>query len=122
MPFIIRVPGHPEIEDLDFTLDDLDSVERESGVIWVLASPFKSAKVAKAYLKVAYRRHGLDPDEVDRLTQRQMRGWLDFRPDDDAAEPDGRPTKGRKAPKSRGSSSTSRTATTGPQPSPAPSG
>lgn len=112
MPFIIRIPGHPELEDLDFTLDMMDSIERESGVYWVLASPFKSAKVAKAYLKVAYRHHGLDPDEVDRLTQREMRGWLDYREDENGPK-DERPTRGRKAPKRPASSKHSQTPTTG---------
>jgi hypothetical protein len=123
MPFVMRIPGYPEVEDLDFTLDQMDTIERESGVFWVAAHPFKSAKVAKAYLRVAYRIHGLDPDEVNTLTQRQMRGWLDYRPDDDdtpAGEAE-TPTRARKGPKRRASSGGAPTATAGPPPSPEPS-
>ena len=119
MPFIIKIPGHPEVEDLDFTLDQMDMIERESGVFWVLASPFKSAKVAKAYLKAAYRMHGLDPDDVDTLRQRDMRGWIDFRADEsDAEAAPTTPTKGRTARKRPASSVGAPTPTTGPPPSP----
>lgn len=115
MPFIIRIPGHEPVEDLDFTLDDMDLIERESGVFWVMASPFKSAKVAKAYLKVAYRHLGLDPKAIDKLTQRDMRGWFDYEEDKEVPSVEAVPTKGRKAPTRRSSSSSVPTTTSGPQ-------
>jgi len=130
MAFIIRIPGYPPLEDWDFTLDDLDAIERESGVPWVLATPFRSAKVAKAYFRVAYRHHGLDPDDVDKLTQRDFKGWLDVVPneddaDDDADAEDGEadpPTTPRRARRSRPSSGASPTATSGPRQSAASNG
>jgi hypothetical protein len=124
MPFYVRIPGCPPVCDLDFTLDDMDIIETESGVPWVLCSPFKQARVAKAYARAAYRIHGLDPDEVGTLTQRDMRGWFDYEPDQEDG-PEGQPpgpTKGRKGRKRPPSSGGAPSGTGGPPPPPAGSG
>lgn len=118
MGFTVTVPGHPVVDDLDFTLDDMDVIERESGIPWTIVHPMKNAKVAKAYVRVVYRMHGLDPAEVDSLRQRDMQGW--FGHSDVVEDAPERPTRARKGPKPRKpphSSGSSPTGTSGPPPS-----
>jgi hypothetical protein len=117
MPFIVKIPGHPELDELDMTLDELDFLETDSGVSWLLASPFKSAKVAKSYLKIAYRRYGMDLEPLDSITQRDIIGWFEYRQDEGAAA-SATPTRARKGRKRSASSGPSPDGSTGPPPSP----
>lgn len=117
MPWVITIPGEEPINELDFTLDEVDFIERESKTPWGIANPIRVLAVYRAYLKVCLKRVGRDPKEVDTYTQRDIRGWLDYVPDEESeeAKPEEVPTKARKGRKQAASSVTSLTSTTGPR-------
>ena len=122
MTWIIRIPDGPEVESDDFLLDDLDRIERESGIFWSVANPLREAKVARAFLKAAYRRAGLDEDLVDSLRMGQIKSVFRYRPDERAGGDAETPTKAPRGRKRKPSSGGAPNGTGGPRPSPEPSG
>lgn len=99
MTWIIRLPGGAgTVESDDFTLDDLEYCETAGGVPWSRMNPWLSGvKVARAFIRTAYRHSGMTPQEADDATQRialrYVKSMFDHRPDkpfgedDEAAEP-----------------------------------
>jgi len=115
MTWLIKIPDGPVVESDDFTLDDLGRIEKDSDTFWSIANPLRSAAVARAFLKTAYRRAGMDETEVDALPMKYLKSVFDFRADDEpAGEAETDPTPGRKARTSRNSSGGARRSTTGP--------
>jgi len=117
MGFIVRIPGQEEIDSADFTIDEVDQIERESEVFWILAHPWRQVKVARAFMRVAYQRHGMDPKLADDLRLRDLTKVFDYRPDADEEAPSEEevPTKPRSRGRSqRNSSDSSQASTTGP--------
>lgn len=97
MAWIIRTPNG-EVSSDDFTLSDLGEVEAETGEPWSTLNVFRSIKVAKAFMRIAYRHVGLDPDEVDGLTLGAWKHSFDFTedkpfPGGDDADPLGSPNQ-----------------------------
>jgi hypothetical protein len=118
MTWVIQIPDGPKVESDDFTLDDLDRIEKETGTFWSVMNPLRESKVARAFLKVAYTHADLDPALVDGLTMKTLKGMFDFKADE-PEEAEAVPL-GRKAPKDRmrkSSSAGARSASNGPQPS-----
>jgi hypothetical protein len=114
MTWLITV-GEGTVESDDFTIGDLGQIEKESETYWSIANPLRSSRVARAFLRVAYRRSGRDPEEVDGLTLGQLKSMFDFRADADDGEPE-RPMRSRRKQTSRGSQGSSQPNTTGPRP------
>ncbi len=116
MGFIIRIPGQPEIDSSDFTIDEIDAIEREADVYWIMAHPWRQVKVARAFMRVAYARHGMDPKLADDLRLRNLTKVFDYVPDEEETEAEAEeevPTKARKGRSRVGSSDTSQSATSG---------
>jgi len=118
MTWIMSLPDGGTVESDDFLLSDLETIEKETGEYWSTMNVLRTAKVARAFLRVAYQRTGRDPADVDLLTMKFLKSCFDFRADDEApAEAEGTaadPTKGRT---SRSSSGGARRSTSGPRPS-----
>ena len=122
MAWIIRIPdGGPQISSDDFTLDQLDSIEKSTGTYWSIMNPLRESKVARAFLKAAYEMADRDPADVDSLTMKSLKSMFDYI-DDAPSEGQGGPTKARKGQKRRSSSTGARTGSSGPRVSPEPSG
>lgn len=84
MSWVIRIDGQEVCSD-DFTLSELERVEKESDTPWSVANPLRSAAVARVFLKVALIKLGRDPVEVDTWTLRQLKTMFDYRADEPAA-------------------------------------
>lgn len=91
MTWIMRLPDGAEASSDDFTLGDLEQVEDEGGQPWSVANCYRSAKVARAFLRVAYRRGGLDPTDVDALTMKRLKRVFVFQ-EDEPVDTDGEET------------------------------
>ena len=116
MGFIVKIPGQEEIDSADFAIDEVDQIEQETQVYWILAHPWRQVKVARAFMRVAYQRHGMDPKLADDLRLRDLTKVFDYRPDVDEEEPaeEETPTKPRRGRSQRNSSDSSPTNTSGP--------
>jgi len=88
MTWIMRVPGG-EVSSDDFTLDELELVEKQTGTPWSISNPLRSVAVARAFLKVAVVKSGGSPQDVDKYTLRELKNRFDFRADDDDDEATG---------------------------------
>ena len=122
MTWLIRLPDGSQASSDDLTLDDLEAIERESGAPWSTAAPLNSVPAARAHLRAAYRRAGLDPDRGGTLTLRTIKATFEHVPDvpwpgDDGAQ-DADPLD-RSSP---GSSPGPSAGSGGPHPSPGSSG
>jgi hypothetical protein len=114
MTWLIRIPDGPVVESDDFTLDDLDRIEKETGTYWSIMNPLRESKVARAFLRTAYRRADMDPAGVDTLTMRTLKGMFEYIEDASAGDDPQRPTKHRKDQKRRSSSGGAHTGSNGP--------
>lgn len=115
MAWIIKVPDGPTVSSDDFTLEMLGRIEDEADVFWSTANVFRSAKVARAFMRCALEIAGRDPSEADVFTMKVYKSAFDYVPDA-PEETDDRPTKSRRKQTSRGSSTGAPTASTGPRP------
>ena len=115
MTWTVTTPAGPVSSD-DFTLGDLDDIEKGSDTFWSVANPWRHARVARGFLRAAYRAKGLDPGLVDSLTMGALKTAFDYEPDpgDEAADPTrgrrGRSTRASSAPSSKGSAGRPRSA------------
>jgi hypothetical protein len=84
--WVIRV-GDVEVLSDDFLIEDLEAVEKTSGVPWSIANPLREIKVARAFLAVAMVRQGKSDREVEAelrtLTLRTLKNTFDYRADED---------------------------------------
>lgn len=104
MTWVIQIPDGPKVESDDFTLDDLDKIEKQTGTFWSVMNPLRESKVARAFLQTAYTHAGLDPADVDNLTMKTLKSMFDFVPDGEVLDAEERPTKPRKGQPRRSSS------------------
>ena len=76
--WIIRLPGLPEIDTDQMTLDDAEKAEKASGTPWSQLNPGARARDAAALALVAALRAGKSEDEagayVQALTLADLRG------------------------------------------------
>lgn len=93
----------------DLTLEELGTIEDETGVPWSVLNPLAKAAVARAFLRVLFTRSGLDPGEVDGLPLRAIKSVFAWREDEpwpggDGGEDDAGPPDRSSAGSSRGAS------------------
>jgi hypothetical protein len=61
----IRPPGTDYVMSTDdFTLDEIEAIEENTEVPWLLLDPAKSMKVARAFIKMACIRAGIPDEEI----------------------------------------------------------
>jgi hypothetical protein len=48
----------------DFTLDEIEAIEEQTGVPWLLLDPARNLKVARAYITMACIRAGIPDEEI----------------------------------------------------------
>ena len=79
-----------EMSSDDFLIEDLESVEKATGVPWSVANPLREIKVARAFLAVALLRAGKSESEVaaalGKVTLGTLKTAFDYKPDDQATE------------------------------------
>lgn len=121
--------GGRTYSSLDLTLDEVEALERISGQPWTVINPFAGVKSAKAYLAVFAIRDGRDEAEIvkslDSLTLRELADsfeWVDDTKPPPKAKPGKRKGKALDPPSadrsSPNGSTSGRSASNGPQPSP----
>lgn len=76
-----------ELNSDEFLIEDLESVEKSTGVPWSVCNPFREVKVARAFLAVALLRAGKTENEVadalGRVTLGTLKSAFDYKPDDE---------------------------------------
>lgn len=92
MAWITQV-GDFELDSDDLTLEELDQVEKATGVAWSLLNPWRDVNVAKEFIRIAYVRSGLEPAHAEAkantLRGRDIRSAFDFRQDEPLGDGDG---------------------------------
>lgn len=93
MTWTMRLPGgRGAVESDDFTLDDLDRIERATGQPWSTLNPWRDAKTAREFIRTAYRHSGLTDAQADdatkRIALRHVKSLFEHRPDEPLAEGD----------------------------------
>jgi len=103
--WLIHIDGQT-VESDDFLIEDLEQIEKATGVPWSISNPLKEIKVAKAFLATAMLRIGKSNEEVaaalKTVTLGTIKNAFDYKPDDAASE--GGDPLGRSAKTTRGSS------------------
>lgn len=86
MSWLIKIRGS-EVSSDDFTLEELEAVEKASGTPWSVLNAYREIRVAKAMLAVVLVRLGV-PDtlmvkELSALTLRDIKSAFVWVPDED---------------------------------------
>jgi len=76
----------------DFLLDDMEEIEKATGVPWSIANPLREARVARAFLAAALERSGRSEQEIvttlRMLTLKKLRVAFEYLPDQNEATAD----------------------------------
>ena len=100
MTWVMTLPARAgTVESDDFTLDDLDAIEKATGQPWSTLNPWRDAKVAREFIRTAYRHTGITDEQADdatrRIALRHVKSLFEHRPDeplsDEPAKDDGGP-------------------------------
>ena len=84
--WLIKV-GDKTVESDDFTIGDLEEIEKATATPWSIANPLRDIKVARAFLATAMLREGVADREVEQalrtITLRSLKNTFAFKPDDE---------------------------------------